>query len=55
MGVDVPSLHTFLKILLGNGLEYDFNDIDYYDPSHMCYHSDSEDPTKEVPRLTPLD
>ena len=33
--VDVPALHTFLEILLGNGLEYDSNDIDCYAPPLM--------------------
>ena len=28
MGADVPSLRTFLEILLGNGSEYDSDDID---------------------------
>ena len=38
-GTDVPSLCTFLKILLGNGLEYDSDDIDCYAPPCMCYHT----------------
>jgi hypothetical protein len=40
MGIDVPSLRTFLEILSGNGSEYDSNDIDYNDPPRMCYHID---------------
>ena len=30
---NVPSLSTFLENLLGNDLEYDSDDIDYYAPS----------------------
>jgi hypothetical protein len=52
-GTDVPSLHAFLKILLGNGLEYDFDDIDFCASPHMCYHIDSEVLAEEAPRLTP--
>jgi hypothetical protein len=52
-GTDVPSLHAFLKILLGNGLEYDFNDIDFYASPHMCYHINGEVLAKEAPGLTP--
>jgi hypothetical protein len=31
-GTDVPSLRTFLEILLGNSLKYDSDDIDCYVP-----------------------
>ena len=55
MGTDVPSLRTFLKILSGNGPEYDFDDIDCYALPHKCYHINGEIPTKEGPKLTPLD
>jgi hypothetical protein len=54
-GTDVPSLCTFLEILLGNSLEYDSDDIDYNAPPHMCYHIDDEDLAEEAPRLMPLD
>ena len=54
-GVDVPSLCTFLKILLGDGPEYDSDDIDCYAPLRMCYHIDSEVLAKEAPELMPLD
>jgi hypothetical protein len=50
---NVPSLRAFLEILLGNNPEYDSNDIDYNDPSCMCYHIDSEIQPKEALRLTP--
>ena len=53
-GTDVPSLCTFLEILLGNGLEYDSDDIDCYAPPRMCYHIDGEVLVEEAPRLTPL-
>ena len=55
IGTDVPSLRTFLKILSGNDLEYDFDDIDCYALPRMCYHIDGEDPIEEVPVLTPPD
>jgi hypothetical protein len=48
-------LCTILEILLGNGLEYNSDDIDCYAPSHMCYHIDDEVPVEEAPELTPLD
>jgi hypothetical protein len=54
-GTDVPSLHTFLEILLGNGLEYDSDDIDYNGPPHIFYHIDGEVLPNEAPRLTPPD
>jgi hypothetical protein len=41
-GADVPSLGTILKILLGNGLVYNSDDIDYYTPPCMCYYIDGE-------------
>jgi hypothetical protein len=52
-GIDVLSLRTFLEILLGNGLEYDSDDIDYNDPSCMCYHINGEVRPKEAPELMP--
>ena len=52
---NVPSLRTFLDILLGNDPEYDSDDIDCYAPPHMCYHIDGEVLVEEAPRLTPLD
>ena len=54
-GTDVPSLRAFLEVLSGNGPEYDFDDIDYDAPPHMCYHVNVDDLAEEVPRLTPLD
>jgi hypothetical protein len=54
-GANVPSLRTFFKILLGNGLAYDSDDIDHYAPPCMCYHIDGEVPLEEAPELTPLD
>ena len=54
-GVDVPSLCTFLKILLGDGPEYDSDDIDCYAPPRMCYHIDGEAQPEDVPGLTLLD
>jgi hypothetical protein len=54
-GIDVPSLHAFLKILSGNGPEYDYDDIDYNDPPCMCYHIDNEVQYEEAPGLMPLD
>ena len=41
-GADVPSLRTFLEILLGNGLEYDSDNIDCNAPPRMHYHTDGE-------------
>jgi hypothetical protein len=38
VGINVPSLHAFLKILSGNIPEYDSDGIDYNDPPCMCYH-----------------
>jgi hypothetical protein len=55
VGTDVPSLYAFLEILLGKGPKYDSDDIDYNDPSRMCYHIDGEVQPEEVPRLTLLD
>ena len=52
VGTDVPSLCTFLKILSGNGLEYDSDDIDCYTLPCMCYHIDGEDPVEEASDLT---
>jgi hypothetical protein len=40
-------------VLSGNGLEYDFDDIDYGALSRMCFHIDSENPVEEAPKLTP--
>ena len=54
-GTDVPTLCTFLEVLLGNGPEYDSDEIDYYAPPRMCYHIDGEDPVEEAPELMPLD
>ena len=54
-GTDVHLLCTFLEILLGDGLEYDSDDIDYNAPPCMCYHIDGKDPTEEAPKLTPPD
>jgi hypothetical protein len=42
VGTDIPSLCAFLKILSGNGLEYDSDDVNYNDTSCMCYHIDGE-------------
>jgi hypothetical protein len=36
--IDVPSLCTFLEILLGNSLEYDSDDIDCCASPHMLPH-----------------
>jgi hypothetical protein len=47
-------LRAFLEILLGNGSEYDSDDIDYNTPPRMCYHIDGEVVLEEAPRLTPL-
>ena len=55
VGTNVPSLRTFLEILLGNGLEYDSDDINCDAPPSMCYHIDGKDPIEEAPRLTPPD
>jgi hypothetical protein len=55
-GTDVPSLRGFLKILSGNDLEYDSDDIDYHAPPCMCYHTNGEVLLEEeAPKLTPLD
>jgi hypothetical protein len=51
----VPSLRAFLEILLGNGPEYDSDDINCYTPSCMCYHINGEDPPEEAPELTSQD
>jgi hypothetical protein len=37
---------------IGNGLEYDSDDIDCYAPPRMCYHINGEDPAEEAPMLT---
>ena len=55
VGTNVLSLRTFLEILLGNGLEYDSDDIDCYAPPCMCCHIDGEVPTEEALELTPPD
>ena len=52
---DVPSLCAFLEILLGNGPEYESDDIDYNAPPRMCYHIDGEAQPEDVPGLTLLD
>ena len=52
-GANVPSLRTFLKILLGTDLQYDSDDIDWYAPPCMCYHINIEVPTEEPPELMP--
>ena len=54
-GTNVPSLRTFLEILLGNGLEYDSDDIDCYALPCMCYRIDRDVPVDEALELTPLD
>jgi hypothetical protein len=54
-GADIPSLHSFLEVLSGNGSEYNSDDIDYYALTCMCYHIDGEVPPEEAPKLTPLD
>ena len=54
IGTDVPSLRTFLKILSGNDLEYDFDDIDCYAPPRMCDHINGKVLSEEAPVLTPL-
>ena len=51
VGIDVPSLCTYLEILLGNGPEYDSDDIDYNNSPLMCYHIDDEVQPDEEPRL----
>ena len=50
-GADIPSVCTFLKILSGDGLEYNSNDIDYYAPPLMRYHIDDEVLAKDAPGL----
>jgi hypothetical protein len=40
---------------LGNGPEYDSDDIDSYALARMCYYIDGEVLADEVPELTPLD
>jgi hypothetical protein len=54
-GTDIPSLRTFLEILLGNGPEYDSDDVDCYALPRLCYHIDDEVLAEEAPELTPLD
>jgi hypothetical protein len=51
VGIDVLSMHTFLKILSGNDSEYDSDDIGYHALPCMCYHIDGE----VLPELTPSD
>ena len=51
MGTDVPSLCSFLKILLGSNLELDSDDVDYNTPPRMCYRIDDEVLAEEVPGL----
>jgi hypothetical protein len=53
-GTDIPSLRTFLEILLGNGPEYDSDDVDCYALPRLCYHIDDEVLAEEAPELTPL-
>ena len=48
-GIDVPSLHAFLEVLLGDKPEYDSDNIDYNAPPCMCYHIDGEDLAEEAP------
>jgi hypothetical protein len=45
---DITSLDTFHEILSGNGLEYDSDDIDYYCPSHECFHIDYDNPINDA-------
>ena len=52
---DVPSLCTFLEILLGNDPEYGFDDIDCYALPNMCYHIDGKDRAEEALELMSLD
>jgi hypothetical protein len=54
-GADVPSLCTFLEILLGNSLEYNSDDIGYYAPPRMRYYTNDEVSTGKVTKLTPPD
>jgi hypothetical protein len=54
-GVDVPSLCTFLEILSGNGLEYDYDGINCYAPPCMCYHIDGKVLSEEAPGPMPPD
>ena len=54
-GTDIPSFRAFLEVLLGNGREYDSDDIDYDDLSCMCYHVDGDDLAEQAPGLTPPD
>ena len=54
-GTDIPSLRTFIEILLGNSLEYDSNNIDCYTLPCMCYHIDSEVLAEVVLGLTRQD
>jgi hypothetical protein len=48
-------LCAFLEFLLGNGPEYDFDDIDCYSLSRMCFHIDGDGPVDNAPELMPLD
>jgi hypothetical protein len=50
-GTDVPALCAFLEILSGKDPKYDSNDIDYSDPTRMCYHINGEVQPEEVPGL----
>ena len=54
-GTEIPSLCTFLEILLGDDPEYDSDDIDCYAPPQMWYHIDVKVLAEEAPRLTPPD
>jgi hypothetical protein len=38
-------------ILSRNGSEYDFNDINYYSPSRVCFDIDSDNLAKNAPEL----
>jgi hypothetical protein len=49
IGTDIPSLRAFLEVLLGDGPEYDSDDIDCYALPHMCFHID------DAPKLMPPD
>jgi hypothetical protein len=53
-GTDVPSLCTFLEILLGNGPEYDSGNVDYYSLSCECFHIDNDNLVDDAPKLMSL-
>jgi hypothetical protein len=50
-GTDVPSLHGFLEILLGNAPEYSSNNAGYYSPSCECFYLDGEVPADDALEL----